>query len=53
MVRRTRVYLSAWFIGGVEALYEGSDELKATTIPIRERQLRAKASSRRRGEELK
>ena len=53
MVRRTRVYLSALFIGGVEALNEGSPELKATTIPIRERQLRAKASSGRRGEELK
>ena len=45
--------MSALFIGGVEALMEGSIELKATTIPIRERQLRAKASSRRRGEELR
>ena len=53
-VRRTRVYLSALFIGGVEeALNEGRVELKATTIPIRERQLRASASSRSRGEELR
>ena len=54
-IRSTRAYLGARARSGdgEEVWKVGSAELKAITIPIKEKQLRARANIRRRGDELK